>query len=167
MRIASGRIPAIDTLRGLAAFIIIFWHYPFFFGPKPFPSVFAPFYTNGQAAVDVFFVISGFILSYVYLSRISDASDAWRYVVKRIARLYPLHFVTLIVVAAIAVLSRNRRSRGAIVAPDATQNSLVEFPAEGAAFQVVAGFDERWCPGTESNCRHADFQSSIILEICI
>ena len=101
MRIASGRIPAIDTLRGLAALIIIFWHYPFFFGPKPLPSTFAPFYTNGQAAVDVFFVISGFILSYVYLSRISDASDAWRYVVKRIARLYPLHFVTLIVVGAI------------------------------------------------------------------
>jgi peptidoglycan/LPS O-acetylase OafA/YrhL len=99
--IPPGRIPAIDTLRGIAALVVIFWHYQFFFGPKPLSPLFDPFYTNGQAAVDVFFVISGFILSYVYLDRISDRSDARRYAVRRIARLYPLHLVTLIAVAVI------------------------------------------------------------------
>jgi peptidoglycan/LPS O-acetylase OafA/YrhL len=95
------RVYAIDTLRGLAAIVVILWHYQFFFNTKPLEHLLRPFYTNGQAAVDVFFVISGFVLSHVYMGRVSDANDFWRYLVKRIARLYPLHLVTLLVTAAL------------------------------------------------------------------
>ncbi|HAR63381.1 MAG: hypothetical protein DKM50_08900 [Candidatus Margulisiibacteriota bacterium] len=49
---------------------------------------------NGYLAVDVFFILSGFILSYCYDDKIKTISDYFLYLIKRIARIYPAYFVT-------------------------------------------------------------------------
>lgn len=46
--------------------------------------------------VDVFFVISGFIIAYIYAERLKDLKSFGRFMQRRIARLMPLHIVTLI-----------------------------------------------------------------------
>src|SRR5690606_13913763 len=53
------------------------------------------------AGVDAFFVLSGFILTHVYQSAFFESErvsgkDLFRFLKKRFARIYPLHFVTLI-----------------------------------------------------------------------
>ena len=48
--------------------------------------------------VDLFFVLSGFVLAYVYHGRIRNAvgkQDYYRFMWKRFARIYPLHFFVL------------------------------------------------------------------------
>jgi peptidoglycan/LPS O-acetylase OafA/YrhL len=95
------RLKSIDCLRGIAALGVVIWHFQFFFHARPLYFALFPLYTNGQLAVDTFFVISGFVLSYVYGARIGSAADFRRYVVKRVARLYPLHLATLLFTAGL------------------------------------------------------------------
>ncbi|MGY3387803.1 peptidoglycan/LPS O-acetylase OafA/YrhL [Bradyrhizobium sp. USDA 3311] len=95
------RIAALDCARGIAAFVVVMWHYQFFFEAKPLTQIFLPFYTNGQIAVDTFFVISGFVLTHAYGDRIRTAGEFWRYILRRLARLYPLHLASLLAVTVI------------------------------------------------------------------
>ena len=93
------RLRSLDLLRGISATIVLFWHYGVYFRGRPGSYFFSAFYGNGQAVVDVFFVISGFILQHVYGDRLRSWSDFNNFIVRRLARLYPLHLATLIVVA--------------------------------------------------------------------
>jgi peptidoglycan/LPS O-acetylase OafA/YrhL len=47
--------------------------------------------------VDMFFILSGFVIAYSYPSTSMDAGSYFRFIVRRIARIYPLHFLTLLV----------------------------------------------------------------------
>ena len=52
---------------------------------------------KGYLGVDMFFVLSGFILSYVYLEAFGQKRfDYQQFVVQRLARVYPLHIATLL-----------------------------------------------------------------------
>ncbi len=63
-------------------------------------------YFRGDIAVDLFFILSGFILRYVYLSNRQDAALDWgAFYRARLARVYPLHIVTLVVMGAILAMA--------------------------------------------------------------
>lgn len=58
------------------------------------------FFENGRLGVDFFFVLSGFILSHVYLTSLEEDRFSFRrFIQKRLARLYPLHLVCILLVA--------------------------------------------------------------------
>ncbi len=97
-------IPEIDALRGLAAVCVAcIFHLFFLFGERftgPFDGlpVVTWLYDHGWTMVDLFFVISGYVFSHVYLSSdhgklVSSGRSFW---VARFARLYPLHMLTVI-----------------------------------------------------------------------
>ena len=54
--------------------------------------------------VDLFFVISGVVISWVYAQRMNTASDYAQFLLKRVGRLVPLHWVTLAFYAAIGLV---------------------------------------------------------------
>jgi peptidoglycan/LPS O-acetylase OafA/YrhL len=111
---ADGRHYAgIDLLRGLAAISILFWHYQHFWFPPagqpaalppleelPLSAIFWPLYRYGHHAVELFWVISGFVFAAVYAG---TRQTAGAFFGARFARLYPLHFLTLVVVAALQI----------------------------------------------------------------
>lgn len=97
------RLRPLDTLRGIAALIVaLFTHYRHFdhgMSDDAFPlyNVFSIFYDNGWNMVDLFFVLSGVVFSYVYGKKIKDGKiEARGYTVFRFSRLYPLHLATLL-----------------------------------------------------------------------
>lgn len=106
----------VDVLRGVMALLVVVFHYHHFFladsGDRasipeisefPYARVIGLLYSSWAAyAVEVFWAISGFVFTHVYLSK---ATDFWTFSVARFARLYPLHFVTLIYVAALQLFS--------------------------------------------------------------
>jgi peptidoglycan/LPS O-acetylase OafA/YrhL len=105
----------IELLRFLASIVVIIRHYHFFFYPRsssstiyvlnnvsvqPFYSLLEIIYTKGDYAVQIFWGISGFIFSLVYLEQRKNITSK-EFFINRFARLYPLHFLTLVFVALI------------------------------------------------------------------
>ena len=105
----------IDGLRGVAAVAVVVFHYHHFYladytdrgnipslDSFPWHTVFGVFYEYGSAAVQLFWVISGFVFAHDYVDR---GAKFRNFVVARFARLYPLHFATLIIVAGLQLVS--------------------------------------------------------------
>jgi peptidoglycan/LPS O-acetylase OafA/YrhL len=101
------RLHELDSLRALAAIGVVGWHYASHFGAAPLPSLMAPFYHHGELLVDFFFVLSGFVLARAYWNDQRGATFA-NNVRERIARMYPLHFVTLCAVGVMQWILVNR-----------------------------------------------------------
>ncbi|MGM9506511.1 acyltransferase family protein [Larkinella sp. GY13] len=86
------RFKVLDTFRGIAAIMVIFFHM------KSFGIHFAntnKFIGQSDIFVDFFFVLSGFVISYSNLARLNYYSDIALFLKKRFFRLYPLHLFTL------------------------------------------------------------------------
>jgi peptidoglycan/LPS O-acetylase OafA/YrhL len=99
-------LPALTGVRAFAALWVLAMH----MGPVvtsmvagPVASAWAFVATPGFLGVDLFFVLSGFIISYNYAA-IFDAgfsvTQRGRFLWARLARIYPVHFVLLIALAA-------------------------------------------------------------------
>ena len=91
------KVLPLTSLRFFAAVAIVFHHY---FGAS-FPGAvhnrwLTPIIDYSAIAVFFFFVLSGYILSYVYL-RGSQPVDRRRFWTSRFARIYPLYIVTILV----------------------------------------------------------------------
>ncbi len=61
-------------------------------------------FLNGWAGVDLFFVLSGFLIAYLLLRRWASDQTSWsqrlrRYLSKRVLRIFPAYYATLLVVA--------------------------------------------------------------------
>lgn len=76
----------IDGLRAVAILCVVFFHY----GQATF--------SGGFVGVDVFFVISGYLISSLIISEISDTGnfDFKRFYIRRLRRLFPALLVTLV-----------------------------------------------------------------------
>lgn len=104
---SSERVLPLDSLRGLAALgVTLFWHYGHFGPDRPFDGAVAVWlYRYGLILVDFFFVLSGFVLSHVYLEKVRQRRvRPFGFFVFRFSRLYPLHFATLLFVAVVQLV---------------------------------------------------------------
>ena len=70
----------------------------------PFYSILEVFYNYGFYGVHVFYAISGFVFAHVYLS-IDNKVSGKEFFINRFARLYPLHFITLIIVTILQTVN--------------------------------------------------------------
>lgn len=94
---ATKQLP-LEAVRGVAALVVVAWHlvlcyFPSLsgFGPSPSPILGTPAYVliNGQAAVTVFFVLSGYVLTRKFFLT-GDVGYLWRGALRRLPRLMPL-----------------------------------------------------------------------------
>ncbi|PXW89636.1 peptidoglycan/LPS O-acetylase OafA/YrhL [Nitrosomonas sp. Nm84] len=87
------------SLRGLAALIVVFVHFRSFFHSSIDPDEFTFFLYKGYLWVDFFFILSGFVMAYVYdieHPKRYSMRDTMHYLIARIARIYPLHLISLV-----------------------------------------------------------------------
>ena len=109
------RLFALDAARGLAALAVVVWHWQHMYligGGKladrsiqPFYGLLLPFYEAGWLAVEFFFTLSGFVFFWLYGQAIAQRQISVRaFFVARFSRLYPLHLLTLLVIAALQIL---------------------------------------------------------------
>lgn len=81
----------LESLRGLAAIMVVLYHSPFHI-QQPSPSLIS----HSYLFVDLFFVLSGFVMAYAYGDKIRGGMGFGHYLVLRLGRLYPLHLFTLL-----------------------------------------------------------------------
>lgn len=97
---APANNPALTGIRGLAAFWV-FWHHLIpisaFIGVKLGGRYLEPLFQEGFRGVDLFFILSGFILMYVHAAdfRGLEWTSIRRFFLLRVFRIYPLHLAVL------------------------------------------------------------------------
>jgi peptidoglycan/LPS O-acetylase OafA/YrhL len=74
---------ALDGLRGIAAIAVVAYHISLYFKLSYVPA-------HAYLAVDFFFMLSGFVISHAYDSRLSHGMRLSGFVIVRLVRLYPL-----------------------------------------------------------------------------
>jgi peptidoglycan/LPS O-acetylase OafA/YrhL len=90
------------ALRGIAALLVVIFHFRTILVPSTDLDAYTHFFAKGYLWVDCFFILSGFILCYVYGTRPSESrDDCNNFLWARFARIYPLHLATLLGLAAI------------------------------------------------------------------
>lgn len=93
---SSPHLNALTSLRGLAAWWVVLYHTRSVLEPYVLEPVMA-FLRNGDLAVDMFFVLSGFVMYLNYSDKIGKSfSSISDFLYKRFARVYPLHIFLLI-----------------------------------------------------------------------
>jgi peptidoglycan/LPS O-acetylase OafA/YrhL len=86
-------------MRGIAALLTVIFHIDLFMGGALVHSSASSILNRMYLMVDFFFILSGFIMCYVYGDRFTNQvkkSDFKKFTIARFSRVYPLHFVTLL-----------------------------------------------------------------------
>jgi peptidoglycan/LPS O-acetylase OafA/YrhL len=110
-RITEARFFELDILRGVAASMVVLFHYKHFllddtgnfdYARMPLYALLAPVYVYGQFFVELFFSISGYVFFWLYAEAVSERRVGLRsFFIARFSRLYPLFFLTFVAVALI------------------------------------------------------------------
>lgn len=82
-KISSKRIQELDALRGLAAILVVFFHVTI--------NNHSSFFKFGTTGVDLFFMISGFVI-FMSIQNISKGTD---FIINRVSRLYPAYWTAV------------------------------------------------------------------------
>ena len=90
------RLDYLDSVRGIAAMMVVVYHFIGWNWPDYTKFHVASMVFNGADAVSFFFVLSGFVLSYKYFQSDKEVKMG-NYILKRILRLYPAFIFTIIV----------------------------------------------------------------------
>jgi peptidoglycan/LPS O-acetylase OafA/YrhL len=81
---------ALDALRGVAALAVVIFH----FGRMlPIMSGTHPWFASGFLAVDLFFLLSGFVIAYAYEGRLRSGLRAGQFFKLRLIRLLPMIWI--------------------------------------------------------------------------
>ena len=123
---------ATNLLRGICAFSILVWHYQHFFyagtnaidfeeKAQPFFQYLDIFYRFGNLAVPIFWCISGLVITHTHIN--NSEISARNFLTARVARLYPIHLLTLIVVVILQIISNYKYNEFQIY----SENDLYHF----------------------------------------
>jgi peptidoglycan/LPS O-acetylase OafA/YrhL len=99
----------LESLRGIAAILVVLYHSPFNYHTLPFN-----FFNNSYLFVDFFFILSGFVMAFAYANKINEGMSFKKYLLLRLGRLYPLHIFTLLLWIPYVVVKQYYFSIGAV-----------------------------------------------------
>ncbi|MGX9791865.1 acyltransferase family protein [Mycobacterium sp. MMS18-G62] len=125
----TGEIRALSGLRIVAAVWVVLFHFrPLLEQAAPgFRSALAPILNCGAQGVDLFFILSGFVLTWNYLDRMGESWSTratLHFLWLRLARVWPVYVVTLHLAAAWIIFTLHV---GHIPSPVADQLSAVSY----------------------------------------
>ncbi len=98
----KGEIRALTGLRGIAALYVVLFHAN---GQYRMPDLIRPFIRHGYMAVDLFFILSGFVMAMTYAGLFENGfnfKNFKQFLLLRLARIYPL-FALMTVLTAILI----------------------------------------------------------------
>ena len=99
------RMPELDTLRGVAILLVLLFHgFGFAYGTQNLGGLGRSFVSAtlyGWTGVDLFFVLSGFLITGILLDTKSLSDYYRRFYIRRALRILPPYFAVLLVLAAV------------------------------------------------------------------
>jgi peptidoglycan/LPS O-acetylase OafA/YrhL len=104
----SARIPELDGIRGIAILLVILCHYvgnPDHSALGFWPHRFLIAFTVGWSGVDLFFVLSGFLIGGILLDARSAPHYFRAFYMRRVFRILPIYYLWTLLFAVTAVLA--------------------------------------------------------------
>jgi len=135
-------LTTLTPLRGIAALLVVVFHFNLMVMPIIDPAI-TQLHRHWALMVDFFFILSGFIMTYVYggwfVERASMVSFR-RYMTARFARVYPLHLLTLLWVVGLYVILVPVNH----IKLDADAQSVFDLEAIPLHVLMLHGFNQAW-----------------------
>jgi len=131
----QGKIEELESIRGLAALLVVFYHVP-----NWNPLFDLGIIRSGYLMVHLFFVLSGFVIYNAYANRIKRPGDLARFQFLRFGRLYPVHLVFLLVYVLIEIAKYIGQARLGITSPNSQpfrENSLTALVQQIFLVQAI------------------------------
>ncbi len=116
----------LESIRGIASLVVVFEHIPNW--NNTFFDI--DIIRNGFLMVELFFVLSGFVIYNAYVNNIKTGRDLLRFQFLRFARLYPVHLLFLLIFLGLEFLKYILASRFGISSP----NSVPFVVNNGSSF---------------------------------
>lgn len=99
----SGKLPALDGLRGIAVLMVMLYHWTIL-PPSNFDAPAFSLLGSGWMGVDLFFVISGFLITGILLDSKGQKHYYKNFWIRRSLRILPLYYLFLFLVFAVMPL---------------------------------------------------------------
>jgi peptidoglycan/LPS O-acetylase OafA/YrhL len=119
------RFTFIDALRGLAALWVAGFHFygglTTYFAPGPFAEPFHSFLLHGNCGVEIFFVISGFVIAYTIREVRITPAYLGNFVLRRSVRLEPPYWATIVLAVGLQYLAHRLHPERSATLPSWTQ----------------------------------------------
>jgi peptidoglycan/LPS O-acetylase OafA/YrhL len=118
----------LTSLRAFLALWVLCRHWFHVYGADPmFIDIGSgnTFFDHGYLGVDGFFMLSGFILTYNYGSSNGRRLDKRKFIVARIARIYPVHIACLVLFAVCALTRDFALHTHAVGSPDLSASGFI------------------------------------------
>jgi peptidoglycan/LPS O-acetylase OafA/YrhL len=127
-------IAALDGIRGLAILQVLIWHYSHWWQPKlgSFPSYILRSLSLTWSGVDLFFVLSGFLIGGILLDNRASSNYFGVFYIRRFCRIVPIYILLLLLgwfLKGLGVIDQQRN--GELISPfwylTFTQNFWMAF----------------------------------------
>lgn len=108
-KIISGRIPGLDGVRAISVCAVV-WHHSM-------PGIYGfPITRNGFLGVDVFFVLSGFLITNILINEISRSGgiSLVNFFARRALRIFPLYYFVIAILSVYFLFAGARSEQGSI-----------------------------------------------------
>ncbi|MCB0936458.1 MAG: acyltransferase, partial [Mycobacterium sp.] len=127
--VRTGEIKALTGLRIVAALWVVFFHFrPLLWEASPrLKDELAPLLNAGAQGVDLFFILSGFVLTWNYLDRMGSSfkvKPTLHFLWLRLSRVWPVYLVTLHLAALWIIFTLHV---GDVPSPDAAKLTAISY----------------------------------------
>ncbi|MDI4234926.1 acyltransferase [Bradyrhizobium sp. Arg237L] len=135
MQKTTNAIRHLDSLRIIAACAVVILHYSDYFRDLPLGRIIIAHLWHFNLFVDLFFVVSGFVIARQYFDHVGDGAAIGRFLWRRVARIYPLHLATLTFYICIALAL----SFGMARSDNPARYSFSDLPAQFLLLHAFVG----------------------------
>jgi peptidoglycan/LPS O-acetylase OafA/YrhL len=137
MKQGKDKFESLEMIRALAALSVVFFHTTIIFtgrtGIVPFGGVFGA----GSRGVDLFFVLSGFIIAYIHAADIGRPGRVGHYFYSRFVRIYPNVWIVTLLALAVYLIGFGGADKASKLQPWSIGASFMLLPQHGDALVNV------------------------------
>ena len=133
----AGKFESLEMLRALAALSVVFFHTQMIFTGRTGIVPFGGLFGAGSRGVDLFFVLSGFIIAYVHANDLGRPKRVGHYFYSRFVRIYPSVWITTLLALAVYLIGFGGPDKADKLQPGSIAASFLLLPQHGDALVNV------------------------------